>query len=405
MAVRTYTNIDIVVVNETLIGVASGTKFNRGVTSGAFAVGPADQNGVSVYGYLDFTQFPSIPAVALISRIRCTADGSAGSNTTATTGGAQGESLIGILAVSLPGSIDNSDQVDLIAISPPSPDDETLLRQLVFQVDFTPPITRDELILRYGFGGGVFPISGSLLGIVVSALSEVTADVATAVGHSVISNWRFDVTYTGGIFQWYIKTTPTVINGGVVNVIEEAGDIIQVEDGDIIPDGYVLYGSSADFPSGPTYLWWSSFDFYLFYIYSPVSPGVGWTSGATPPTCSGCLTLTLGILTILIADASGIYTLTPGKRNETLYSRVITPQEIITQAAAQRFDFTEESEINEFPYMFQASQKMLFGMGIEGAEEEIEINGNLNRTYINIPIVTTALFKIPNPFAKIGYVP
>lgn len=125
-------------------------------------------------------------------------------------------------------------------------------------------------------------------------------------------------------FSWYIKQTEEIINGIPVNIIDD-GDIIPVVDGDPIPDGFVLYGTDDEYPSGPTFTWWTNIDFWLFYIYSPVNPSVGggtpWTAVGGAPTCSACLTLTLGELTILVANASGIYTLSPGKLNDTVYRR------------------------------------------------------------------------------------
>lgn len=182
------------------------------------------------------------------------------------------------------------------------------------------PITRAQLISNHGtqiLFMGLSVSAGGIAGINNSVNYSLNFDLG----------FRIRVTYTDGPFSWYIKPTVKVINGGKIRTIQDPEDILAVPDGDVVPPGFEFYGTDDDFPSGPVFVWWISDDFFQFFVFSPISPSVilggsDWTNfGASPPTCAVCLTIALGELTILIANASGIYTLTQGKTNDTLYLR------------------------------------------------------------------------------------
>lgn len=179
------------------------------------------------------------------------------------------------------------------------------------------PITRAELITNHG--------TQTMLAGLIGEASQSGANFID-YNYSYDAGWRIRVTYFEGPFSWFIKPTEKIINGGKIRIIQEPEDILAVPEGDDPPPGFEFYGSDVDFPSGPVFSWWISNDFFQFFVFSPISPSISgfstWTNfGASPPTCSACLTLTLGELTILIANASGIYTLQDAKTNDTLYLR------------------------------------------------------------------------------------
>lgn len=142
-------------------------------------------------------------------------------------------------------------------------------------------------------------------------------------GTTAISTASFNlqVIYTAtDSYSWYIKPTQIMVNGQLTDIIDDAGDIVQVPDGDAPPDGYVFYGYGWEVPE-IIYYWWENPEQYEFYINSPISPGPQWIQMIGDPVCTGCTSMTLGILDILIADASGIYTLVVNQRHDTLYNR------------------------------------------------------------------------------------
>lgn len=143
---------------------------------------------------------------------------------------------------------------------------------------------------------------------------------AGSSGFQVFAAW-LQGTYELVSFSWYIKPTEQIINGETVTIIE-TGDIIEVLPGEEPPPGFALYGTSEAFPDGPVFVWWvvpDSTD--SFWIFSPISPGEDWVELGGTPSCAACLTIALGELEILIANASGVYALVPRKRNDTLYVR------------------------------------------------------------------------------------
>lgn len=308
MPIRSYTNVDLILVsditnvnsNSTIIG----TKFNRTIAGSTAAPGTV-QLDQTVTVNIDYTAFPSIPVNAVISKVE--------------------------ISWTIVGNTSGSHQVDgyfLAArlIGGPGPayiilggqsalsDDPVPVNEVKNYTDNTSQ-TRAELIANYG--------------TLVAQLSTLAKNLVGGIGLSTAlttSIFTLDVTYVDGPFSWWIKPTEKIINGGRIKIIEDPGDILAVADDDDPPPGYVFYGSDDDFPSGPVDVWWISNDFFQFFIFSPIDPSVlgfsTWTNfGASPPTCSACLTLTLGVLTILIANASGIYTLQDAKTNDTLYLR------------------------------------------------------------------------------------
>lgn len=126
-----------------------------------------------------------------------------------------------------------------------------------------------------------------------------------------------------GLGSWYIKPTVAIIGGLPINTIANiATDIIRIEEGDLIPKGYEFWAWWWEFDD-IIYYWWETIDAYQIYVNSPIPPGPRWTrySGVGPPSCVGCRTIMLNGLEVLVADASGIYVLTPQKKTDTLYDR------------------------------------------------------------------------------------
>lgn len=339
--------------NKSSSGIASppATYTCAGGSSGsAFGAGLSGDGHLLATAQIDFTQFPTIPNTAIITAARIVCHVSAvnistGSVVAPRPGTGNGNVNTNILFysrllkaqfgafwfvgdfatcsnVANPGGSDTEiiDEVETL----------NLLTKVLTLTQFTAQyeninfdiqfIARTFFTAEGGFGGGN---SGS-------ASFDYTGN---------ISNWNLEVDYDLEHYSWWIKPTQKIVNGQPVNIIEDPdSDIILVPDSGSPPDvdegeqPYVRYGSSEDFPSGPTYYWWSSVDFYLFFIFSPISPDAGiitsWVNvGISPPTCDSCMTMTLESNTVLVADASGVYTLTAGKRNDTLYVRDTTTVE------------------------------------------------------------------------------
>lgn len=157
-------------------------------------------------------------------------------------------------------------------------------------------------------------------------------------GSGLGGNSQFDVqaawiegTYEIQNFSYYIKTSNKIVGGLPTTIIDKAADIAHVLEGEEpSSDEYVFYGTSEDYPSGPIYFWWQSVNFYEYYISSPYSPdsplssplSSQWTkftngTPAPPDAISG----TVGILDVIVANASGVYVLQADKLNDTLYLR------------------------------------------------------------------------------------
>lgn len=154
----------------------------------------------------------------------------------------------------------------------------------------------------------------------------VNADGSGLSGSStfrIYSIW-LEGTYELQNFSWYIKPSIQKVNGKDIVTIASEDDIIQVADGEDPPEGYEFYGTDDDYPDGPLFVYWESNEEYLFFIYSPIDPSFGdivWTMLPGAPTCDGCITVAMGALEVLLANASGIYTLVTNKTSDSLYTR------------------------------------------------------------------------------------
>lgn len=326
MPTRSYGVSSLVVVNETVISSGTfsnaGTKFDR-FTAASYTLGENGEISYDAIGYINFNLFPTIPASASITRVACSGVAS-GALTTSGTGG--GSSVIFISFTSYPGGSTIEEDGEALTI------EGSYGQSLGWEIIYDPPKTRAQIITLFGSAGN-YPTSGTYLGAALTCTAF--ADIITpgdASSNATLSSWTFEVTYDLENYSWYIKPTIKIVNGQPVKIIEDAtADIVQVIDGEDPPEvlfgelPYEFYGTGEDFPDGPEYVWWESVDFYIFYIYSPITPSVPgittWIPLAAPPACVGCLTLTLGSLDVLAADASGIYVLTNNKSNDTLYVR------------------------------------------------------------------------------------
>lgn len=138
------------------------------------------------------------------------------------------------------------------------------------------------------------------------------------IGYLRNLNFRIDIEYDLEKYSWYIKPEEEVIAGRPVTVVPD-GNVLQVPEGEAPPEGYTYFGTSDDFDN--IYSWWQLPEDPGLYIYSPVQPGFNWIQLSGPPVCNGCTTITLGTLQVLVANASGVYTLQAEKTNDTLYTR------------------------------------------------------------------------------------
>lgn len=132
------------------------------------------------------------------------------------------------------------------------------------------------------------------------------------------------------------------------------------------------------------------------YIYNGITPGtyplviIG-TGDGTQFTGS----ITLGILQVIIQDASGIYTLVKNLAHDVLYFR----GGYTTDINRLMLDFTEYKETDDFYSMLDYPYKVLSQDDIDEDEELFFISSNLR-------IVTvTVNSEIPNPFIETGFLP
>lgn len=142
------------------------------------------------------------------------------------------------------------------------------------------------------------------------------------------TDFSITINYDLDQYSWYIKPTIKIVNGIPIQLIADAAlDIIPIIDGDPIPRGYVFYGTGEDFPDGLEYLWWYSEDVYEFYILTLIDPTVEdsplarWLRFSGIPTCTNCTSVALETATILVADASGIYKFDKTIKHDKLYVR------------------------------------------------------------------------------------
>lgn len=309
MADRLYDNLDlsgITDLQKTEIGTptyAGTDKFNL------HAICDADHSLVSVdwvrQGTIDFEATPAIPSNAVITSVRCTADITG----VWTNSGDENGSFSGTWGIYNSSPLVSPTYFDIH--TEPDSQGGSVSTQIEWEATGL-TFTRDDLIAQ--FSNPCVSISPRAN---ANDVDEVLESTVTLI------NWTMIVTYDGGSFSWYIKPTITKVNGNDTKIIESEDDIIQVPPGEDPPPGFEFYGSSEDYPDGPLYLWWESNDVYEFYIFSPINPTLSiiWLPLPGEPTCDGCLTLTLGSLDVLVANASGIYTLTAGKVNDSLYTR------------------------------------------------------------------------------------
>lgn len=145
------------------------------------------------------------------------------------------------------------------------------------------------------------------------------------------AGWRIQVTYTEVPFSWFIPYETRIVNGRPIRI--PAGSAVAAEENPD-PDTYIDAGLVSENPSGPPTYYWFSPDWWFFYPFSPIIPDddSGWVGSDSPPECVSCLTLTLGTITVLVADASGAYALQRNKTNDTMYVRT-DPDAVTTEDA------------------------------------------------------------------------
>lgn len=302
MPVRTYTEIDVTALSPQGGGGGTGTIDQINGTWQNSGLAPVISTG-SATTLINFLAFPTIPSTAIITKIEVKGTWVAAATGVGSAIGAGGFILgdgafftppfVVAWTTTAPGG-----NYAFVAFSDPSGSQGKTVADLI----------ADNINSFH---------SGGVTGVAVGQPASFTW---------THSNWRLEITYDLENYSWYIKPTEQIINGLPVTIIEDADeDIVAIADGDPIPEGYIRYGSGDDFPSGPEYVWWESPDFWELYILSPINPSVPgitvWTLVGGVPTCVDCLTLELGSLEILIADGSGIYTLSSTARNDTVYRR------------------------------------------------------------------------------------
>lgn len=279
-----------------------------------------------VTGAINFLNFPAIPENATINSVRIQCSATINSSVTNSSNGSN--TLDQRVWLEQGGVVDET-----IVETDQGGSGPGLSFSGSESIDVTVPlggITRAQLIIDWTnvfihLGGPVasMNVQGTTA---VGSPNGSTVAVATS---GTFSGYSITVDYTSAEASWYIKPTEKIVNGEPTIIIE-TGDIIELEPDEDVPEGFELYGTVEEFPDGPIFIWWTNPNVYQFWIFSPITPGPDWTEFGGIPVCSECLTLTLGELTILIANASGIYYLQPDKRNDTLYSRDALGEQIGT---------------------------------------------------------------------------
>lgn len=294
-------------------GTITGIGFNK-VAAGEFNLAFGGGNAIStlqiIKGELDYTQFPAIPSSASITKVEVSID-----VTGITTGP---DANVGTYQLSVILIADPLGAFTVLGSRSASNVNPVALAAAPIEYENIIPMDRNALIDQFGtlqlqiynfIGNDGVPLAGMPVSL-----------------NLTMENFALTVTYDLENYSWYIKPTEVLAHGIPVKIIASSDDVITVPDGEDPPEGFVLYGTDDEFPDGPIYTWWTSVDFYLFFIFSPIPPTVDgpfapWTEVVGVPTCSGCLTLALGTLDVLVADASGVYTLSASALNDTLYSR------------------------------------------------------------------------------------
>lgn len=185
-------------------------------------------------------------------------------------------------------------------------------------------LTFDQLITQF---------SNMIIYINLS-IGAVGEDGASAFGSIESQEWTLKAYYDAAPISWYTKPKEIIFSGLPVKIPDE---IIPIPEGEPIPEEFEEIGPEV------IYYWWEIIEeeeeekkeeekekerkeeIRKKFIKSPIPPGAKWGlyngDGIGPPSCVGCMSIMLGELEILIANASGIYVLQPGKRTDTLYSR------------------------------------------------------------------------------------
>lgn len=303
-------------------------EFGRWTITGSETNVPGLSNTQFTYeksGTVDFTSFPGIPIDARITRVEIRKPISAIIHESS-NGAGFGGVAISILdpdffdpaTITLPSAqFGTGIQTKDYSFSRAGSDADTIFNYI------SSPITRAQLISAHGTQvltmGNIF----------MSSQSNGAPNLSTLdFTFNFDLGWRIRVVYIDPPMSWFIKPTVKIVNGRPIQYVDDAGDVIQAPTDDP-PDGYILYGPAED---PVTYVWWSSPRWWDFFILSPIIPDdvSDWTSGVDPPTCTNCLSFTLGTSDILVADASGIYRLEVGKTNDTMYVRT-NPVSVVTE--------------------------------------------------------------------------
>lgn len=179
------------------------------------------------------------------------------------------------------------------------------------------PITRSQLISS--FGSPIFFVN---IHIFPGGSGGSSADFFL----SFDAGWSIQVTYLEGSFSWFVPFETVIVNGRPFRV-PTGSPVLAAEN----PNPQTYY-DSGDIEPVNTY--WFSPDWWFFYPFTTIPPDddSGWISSVTPPECISCLTLALGNITVLVADASGAYTLQKNKTNDTMYVRT-DPESVTTEDA------------------------------------------------------------------------
>jgi len=421
MPQRTFTALDINSFNINTIQdpgnsidwVVSGSAFNNILVSVTHADSASGFNNIAIIsivsvnatGVFNFQNFPAVPVGALITNVKLSFEASA-SGVAAGSGDAPTETLAEIIC-SFGESLVNPFPYDSLSISAQdnqffanssvAPSDSKSLVTSLLEYNFA-DITLEEFTLL--FENLDFTIFGQ-----TQAYSNSFAPSNKNVSYQVniaITALQLVVTYTDPpSVEWTVETpSPVTIGDEVVIIGDDADEITEITITLPLPGGDETFPAEIieQNPGSVTIVIPSGLG--DFSDNSPINISI------TITTFSGSVTLT-AILQLVFLDASGIYVLTPNKTSDTIYDRSLsTVLRTVTEIVPAEYIIDElidkEDEINLFHQSLSFVELMI--------PPEFDIDEELQNPYMlfkqenEIISIGNREVKIPNPFARTGYI-